>query len=51
MKQATQQQRDHRADALNKNRGTNGTNTTNAQVQGNRGKQLDHNQKTSQKNK
>lgn len=41
----TQHQRDHRANALNKNRGTPGTNPTNAQVQGNRGKQLNPNQK------
>jgi hypothetical protein len=45
MKQATQQQRDHRADALNKNRGSNGSNPANAHVQGNRGKQLNPNQK------
>ena len=40
----TPQQRDHRADALNQNRGTPGTNPTNAKVQGNRGKQLNPNQ-------
>ena len=31
----------HRADALNKNIGTPGTNITNAKVHGNRGKQMD----------
>lgn len=42
----TQQQLDHRADALNKNRGTPGTNITNAKVHGNRGKQKNPNRKT-----
>ncbi len=45
MTKPTQQQRDHRADALNNNRGTSGTNPTNAHVQGNRGKLLNPNQK------
>jgi hypothetical protein len=45
MTKPTQRQLDHRADALNKNRGTSGANPTNAQVQGNRGKQLNPNQK------
>jgi hypothetical protein len=39
-----QAQLNHRADALNKNRGTSGTNPTNAKVHGNRGKQLNPNQ-------
>lgn len=39
-----QVQLNHRADALNKNRGTPGTNPTNAKVHGNRGKQLNPNQ-------
>ena len=37
----SQQQQNQRADALNKNKGTNGTNITNAKVHGNRGKQMD----------
>lgn len=41
----TQQQLDHRADTLNKNRGTPGTNLVNAKVHGNRGKQLNPNQR------
>lgn len=45
MKSMTKQQANQRADALNKNRGTNGTNATNAKVHGNRGKQLSQNQK------
>jgi len=45
MTKPTQQQLNHRADALNKNHGTSGTNTTNAKVQGNKGKQLNPNQK------
>ena len=40
----TQQQANHRADALNPNRGTTGSNSVNAQVHGNRGKQLNPNQ-------
>lgn len=40
----TQQQRNHRADALNNNKGTSGTNPVNAKVHGNRGKQLNPNQ-------
>lgn len=39
-----QAQTNHRADALNNNRGTSGTNVTNAMVHGNRGKQLNPNQ-------
>lgn len=41
----TQQQLDHHADALNKNKGTSGTNPVNAKAQGNRGKQLNPNQR------
>lgn len=43
MKRSTslnQQQKNHRADALNNNRGTSGTNITNAHVHGNRGEQM-----------
>lgn len=40
-----QHQRNHRADALNNNKGTSGTNPVNAQVHGNRGKQLNPNQR------
>lgn len=43
--QRTQQQQNHRADSLNNNRGTSGTNLTNAKVHGNRGKQLNPNQR------
>lgn len=39
-----QQRLDHHADTLNKNPGTPGTNLTNAQVHGNRGKQMNPNQ-------
>ena len=39
------QQHNHRSDALNSNRGTSGNNRTNGQVHGNRGKQLNPNQK------
>lgn len=39
------QQQNHRSDALNSNRGTSGTNLTNAHVHGNRGKQLNPNQR------
>ncbi|MFC3943272.1 hypothetical protein CCU68_25220 [Pseudomonas gingeri NCPPB 3146 = LMG 5327] len=39
------QQQNQRSDALNANRGTSGSNPTNAQVHGNRGKQLNPNQK------
>ncbi|GKQ68422.1 hypothetical protein KAM344_35870 [Aeromonas caviae] len=39
------QQQNHRSDALNSNRGTSGTNPTNAHVHGNRGKQLNPNQR------
>ncbi|MEE4675465.1 hypothetical protein [Pseudomonas viridiflava] len=41
----TTQQQNHRSDSLNNNRGTSGTNPTNAQVHGNRGKQLNPNQR------
>ncbi len=44
MKTLTKQQANQRADALNKNKGTSGTNPTNAKVHGNRGKQLNPNQ-------
>jgi hypothetical protein len=39
------QQHNNRSDALNNNRGTSGTNPTNAHVHGNRGKQLNPNQR------
>ncbi|GFM74221.1 hypothetical protein PSCICM_00400 [Pseudomonas cichorii] len=39
------QQDNQRSDALNSNRGTSGSNKTNSQVHGNRGKQLNPNQK------
>ncbi|MFM0147632.1 hypothetical protein [Paraburkholderia sp. RL18-085-BIA-A] len=45
MKTLTKQQANDRADALNKNKGTSGTNPTNAKVHGNRGNQLDANRK------
>lgn len=41
----TQQQLNHHADALNPNKGTSGTNPINAKVHGNRGKQLNPNQR------
>ncbi len=41
----TQQQRDHHSNQLNPNKGTPGTNPANAQVHGNRGKQLNPNQR------
>jgi hypothetical protein len=41
----TQQQLNHHADTLNVNRGTSGTNITNAQVHGNRGALLNPNRK------
>ena len=40
MKSQTQQQANHHADMLNKNKGTSGTNPVYAKNQGNRGKQL-----------
>lgn len=46
MKTQTKQQANHRADALNNNKGTSGTNPTNAKANGNRGKQLNPNQKS-----
>lgn len=39
------QQQNDRSDALNNNRGSSGTNPTNAHVHGNRGKQLNPNQR------
>ncbi len=45
MTQQTKKQAEHRGDALNQNKGTSGTNKTNAKVHGNRGKQLNPNQK------
>ncbi|WP_459621902.1 hypothetical protein [Burkholderia sp. 3C] len=45
MSQQAKKQSEHRADALNPNKGTSGTNKTNAKVHGNRGKQLNPNQK------
>lgn len=39
------QQQNDRANALNNNRGTSGTNPTNSHVHGNRGKQLNPNQR------
>lgn len=39
------QKQNDRANALNNNRGTSGTNPTNAHVHGNRGKQLNPNQR------
>lgn len=45
MKPQTQQQANHHADTLNRNKGTSGTNPANAKNQGNRGKQLDPTQK------
>ncbi|VVO32022.1 hypothetical protein PS704_05088 [Pseudomonas fluorescens] len=39
------QQHNDKANALNSNRGTSGTNPTNASVHGNRGKQLNPNQR------
>lgn len=41
----TQQQKNHHANQLNTNKGTSGTNRPNAQVNGNRGKQLNPNQR------
>lgn len=41
----TQQQRDHHGNQRNPNYGTSGTNPANAAVHGNRGKQLNPNQK------
>ncbi|WP_241300263.1 hypothetical protein [Burkholderia stabilis] len=45
MTNPTKQQQDRRSDALNKNKGTTGTNPTNAKGHGNRGKQLNPNQR------
>ncbi|WP_085985220.1 hypothetical protein [Pseudomonas sp. GM50] len=45
MNQKNPQQQNQRSDALNTNRGTTGSNKTNAHVNGNRGKQLNPNQK------
>ncbi len=41
----TQQQKDRRADAMNNNKGTSGNNSVNAKAHGNRGKQLNLNQR------
>jgi hypothetical protein len=41
----SQKQRDHHANQANKNQGTDGTNDANAKVHGNRGKNLNPNQK------
>lgn len=41
----TRQQKNHHSDQRNNNKGTSGTNPTNAKVHGNRGKQLNPNQK------
>jgi hypothetical protein len=38
-------EKNHKADILNSNKGTNGTNITYDKAQGNRGKQLNPNQK------
>ena len=43
-KHPSQQQLDHHADTLNDNKGTSGTNITNAKMQGNRGKLMNPNQ-------
>ncbi len=40
----TQQQNDHHADQLNRNKGTSGSNPANSKANGNRGKQLNPNQ-------
>jgi hypothetical protein len=45
MNQRTKSQANDHADALNKNKGTNGTNKTNAKVHGTRGKQLNPNRR------
>ncbi len=45
MSQQTKQQANHRSDTLNQSKGTSGNNKTNAQVHGNRGKQLNPNQR------
>ena len=46
MSQPTKQQTNHRSDTLNQNKGTSGTNKVNAKVHGNRGKQMNPNQKS-----
>lgn len=43
--QEKRRQQNDKADALNSNRGTSGSNPTNAHVHGNRGKQLNPNQR------
>jgi hypothetical protein len=44
MTKTTQQSQNQRSDALNPNKGTAGNNQTNANANGNRGKQLNPNQ-------
>lgn len=44
-KNQQRQQQNDRSDALNNNRGSSGANPTNAHVHGNRGKQLNPNQR------
>lgn len=44
-KGGSQQQANHKTDQSNSNKGTSGTNPANAHVHGNRGKQLNPNQK------
>lgn len=46
-KNSTKQGSNHRADIRNKNPGTNGTNITYDKAQGNRGKQMNPNQRLS----
>ncbi len=41
----TQQQNDHHSNQLNRNQGTSGSNQANSKVNGNRGKQLNPNQR------
>lgn len=45
-KSLNQQQLNHRADTLNSNRKTAGTNSANAKMNGNRGKQLNPNNRS-----
>lgn len=45
MKPQTQQQANHHANTLNKNKGSTGTNSAYAKNQGNRGKQMNPTQK------
>ncbi|MCW2293113.1 hypothetical protein M2262_003163 [Pseudomonas sp. BIGb0408] len=41
----TQQQKNHHSDQLNRNRGSSGSNQANSKANGNRGKQLNPNQR------